>query len=80
MFNLMWGGGSLTSNQQWPYFSSPGLKLADPGGGSGDLHGLLSTSHHHLNHTHCTQVSKASDEIQFAFDKALRGKQMCTWS
>jgi hypothetical protein len=26
----------------------PGLKLADPGRCGGDLHGLLSTSHHHL--------------------------------
>merc|ERR1719383_871704 len=28
----------------------PGLKLADPGGGSCDLHGLLTTSHHHMIH------------------------------
>lgn len=29
----------------------PGLELADPGGGGGDLHGLLTSSHHHLQHT-----------------------------
>lgn len=50
----------MTSYQPQPYISSPCLKLSDPGRGSGDLHGLLSTTHHHLNHT---QVSKVSNEM-----------------
>lgn len=33
------------------HVSLPGLKLPDPGGGRSDLHGLLSTSHHHLSDT-----------------------------
>lgn len=31
------------------FLTSPGLELANPGGGSGDLHGFLTTAHHHLN-------------------------------
>lgn len=41
----------------------PGLELADPGGGGGDLHGLLTSSHHHLQHTH-TQGLKVSSGIK----------------
>lgn len=47
----------LTSNTLLPHLTSPGLKLANPGGGSGDLHGFLSTSHHHLNNK-AVQLSK----------------------
>lgn len=55
----------------------PGLKLSDPGGGGGDLHGLLTSSHHHLKHKPTqTQVSEVGAEKHS--DRVLRG--LYTWS
>lgn len=66
-FNLMWGGGTLLAfSNPKIHFSSPRFKLSNPGGRGCDLHGLLTASHHHLNHTKSSQVS---EEMQFAFGK-----------